>query len=887
MPDGPVDENPGEINPITVRVGNLNDQMSTSYLDYAYSVIVGRAIPDIRDGLKPVQRRILYAMYQAGYTYNKPTKKCAAIVGDVLGKYHPHGDSSVYDALVRMAQDFTLRYPLIQGQGNFGSIDGDPPAAYRYTEARLARIADEVLSDIEKDTVSFMPNFDESLQEPKYLPSKIPNLLINGASGIAVGMRTNMLPYNLHEIANSIVAVIDKPDMYPEELTTYIKGPDFPTRGIIMGRSGIRHVITTGRGKIVVRGRVEIDDSKKRTRLIITEIPYLVNKSTLVEQIGELVSDKKIVGITDLTDESNREGIRIVIELGRDTDPNAIKHQLFKMTTLQSSYGVINLFLVNNGKQPAVMNILQMIKSFIEIREDVIKKRTEFDLKNAQKRLHIIEGLVIAINNIDAIIIIIKKSNDVADARASLMKSYKLSEIQASEILEMPLRRLTNLQFQKLKDEKAQILKDIKDLESILADHARRLQIVKSEMIDIDKQFGDDRKTEIFEIEDETYKDDDIIKTIPEESCVVMLTENQYIKRLSLKAYQSQHRGGKGKKGMTIREEDIIRDLFVVSSHDKVLMFTKKGRVYSANAYEIPMSARAAKGKALINFVGLKPDEQIVHMIPVSDFEAPCNLVFVTKKGLIKSTILHEFRNVRKTGIAAMKLREDDELIDVKLSEDEENYILIATKNGYAIKFPEISLRSLSRIALGVRGIHLRDGDAVVDLVVGSNDTDIITITHRGYGKRSKLELYRETRRGGKGVINIKFHYENDSVNSVKTVSNEDLLIATSSGMVIRIPSKNLRSLSRTAKGVKLIDLKETDSVSSVALCEVELEIGDSTESLEENGVNKTEVAAEDDVSGEEEGTDEEDDHTTIDKDEELDEDEDISDDIDDDTDDK
>lgn len=814
----------------SVKTESINTQMAQSYVDYAYSVIVGRAIPDVRDGLKPVQRRIIYSMYQNKVMHPNPYKKCASTVGDVLGKYHPHGDTSVYDSLVRMAQDFSLRYPLVDGQGNFGSIDGDPPAAMRYTEARMDVIASELVEDIDKHTVDFMPNFDESLKEPVYMPSKIPNLLMNGSSGIAVGMSTNMPPYNLRELVQGISAVIDNPHMYPEELSQYIKGPDFPTKGIIMGRKGIRNIINTGRGKIIVRGRVEFEDRQ----IIITEIPYQVNKLKLVENIAKLINNKKIRGITDLRDESNREGVRIVLDLRKDADPNAIKYQLFKTTRLQSSFSILNRVLVdNNGLQPSVLNVMGLIKAHIDNREDVIIRRTQYELSQAKKRLHIVEGLLIAIANIDDVVQIIKKATDTSDARDKLIKKYILSEEQTNAILEMPLRRLTGLQTQKLQDEKTTIVGNIKRYEDILADKKLRMAIIKEELTEIDKKYGDERQTEIQEVsEDSAQPEEEQLKVIPEETCVIMLTENQYIKRMTLKTYQSQNRGGKGKKGINKRDEDIIKDVFVVSSHDKVLLFTRKGRVYSKYAYEIPLMSRTSQGKALVNFVGLKPEEQIVHMVPIADFTQDDFLVFVTKRGMAKRTNIREFKNIRKTGILAIGLRDNDELVNVKLC-DGDKYILIASEYGYAIKFSDLELRPLSRKAMGVIGIRLREDDNVVDMVIGENDTDVITITKNGYGKRSKVELYRETRRGGKGVINIKFRDEDDCVNSMKSASDEDLLIATTKGIIIRVPSLSLRSLSRSAKGVKVIDLNEGDHVSSVALCERSDENGENGDDAE------------------------------------------------------
>ncbi|MHA1729406.1 MAG: DNA gyrase subunit A [Promethearchaeota archaeon] len=825
-----------------IMPGDLNDHMSVSYLDYAFSVIVGRAIPDVRDGLKPVHRRIAFSMYQNKFTYNSPHKKCARIVGDVLGKYHPHGDTSVYEALVRMGQEFSMRYPLIDKQGNFGSIDGDPPAAMRYTEARLARISNELLADIEKDTVDYMPNFDESLQEPIFLPSKLPTLLMNGSSGIAVGMSTNMPPYNLREIISAIKAVIDTPDMYPEEINNYITGPDFPTKGIIVGRSGIHHIINTGRGKIRIRGRVEIVEKERHKLIIITEIPYQINKSILVTSIAKQINDRKLIGVSDLTDESARGDVRIVLKLTHDADPNAIIHRLYKRTRLETSYSVVNLVLVNKGKRPYVLNMMGLIKSYIICRDDVITKRTVFDLKKDKKRRHIIEGLLIAISNIDDFVTIIKSSKDVSDAKFSLIKKYNLSDEQVAEILNMPLRRLTGLQLQKLNDEKVELEKNIGEYKKILADRNLRMEIIKQELKELDVKYGDDRRTEIISAEEDDGSDD-FIHTVPEETCVIMLTENQYIKRMTQKMYQSQHRGGKGKKGISKREEDIIKDVFVLSSHDSILLFTRKGRVYSKYAYEIPLMKRTSRGKAIVNFISLRPGEKIVHMVPISEFSMGTTLIFVTRRGMVKKTNLKRFKKIRKTGVKAIRLRKDDELVNVKPNIEGENMVAIFTQFGYAIKFPETELRPLGRTAMGVRGIRFREGDEVVDMVVGNDDIEIITITKKGYGKRSKLELYRKTRRGGKGVINIKFKYKDDIVNAVCSASDEDILIATISGMLIRVPSVSLRSLSRSAQGVRVISLNDDDFVTSIALCGAVI---DSCDELEDEHEDEQEDEIED-----------------------------------------
>ena len=805
----------------------LRAELSKSYLDYSMSVIVGRAIPDVRDGCKPVQRRILYSMAQNNFYHKGPHFKCARIVGDCMGKYHPHGDQSVYAALVRLAQEFSVRYRLIDGQGNFGSVDGDAAAAMRYTEARLAQVSELLLEELDKDTVDFRDNFDGSLQEPVYLPAKLPLLLMNGASGIAVGMATNLAPHNLNEINNVICAAIDVgvDNFDINDVEKYILGPDFPTGGIIMGRQGIRDAILTGRGAIVVRGKCEIipeGTGKNRDSIIVTEIPYVVNKSNLIKKIALLVNNKVIPEISDVRDESDRTGMRIVIELKKNSDANACLNRLYSKTQLQNTFNIINLALINNGRQPKVLNYLEIIKEFIAHREDVIRRRTAFDLKKSERRMHIIEGLLIAIDNIDAVVQLIKKSANVGDAAKNLITTYSLTDLQVAEILKMPLSRLTNLQNQKLIDEKSELIKKIKKLKGILADRKKILQIIKTESQEISKKYGDERRTEIQEMEEEykfTYKE-----TVPEEECVIVITQDQKVKRMTLEQYQAQGRGGKGKRGMKMREEDIIMDMFIASSHDTILLFTQKGRIYSVPAFKFPLASRNARGKAIINYVNLQPGEKIIDITNIESFtNAKQSLVFISAKGITKKTNLNAFSKIRQTGIRCITIREDDQLVRVKLCSPKEE-VLIATKNGKAIHFKENELRSSGRTAMGVKGITLRPDDEVVDAVIHDPETTIVTITKKGYGKHTKLNLYRLTHRGGKGVINIKLRSENDEVIAVKAVPSEkNLLLASVKGLLIRIRTEDIRETGRATMGVIVMRFSaDDDEISSVALCDPE-----------------------------------------------------------------
>jgi len=808
----------------------LRVELSRSYLDYSMSVIVGRAIPDVRDGCKPVQRRILYAMAQNNFYHNKPHFKCARIVGDCMGKYHPHGDQSVYAALVRLAQDFSVRYMLIDKQGNFGSVDGDAAAAMRYTEARLAQISELLLEELDKDTVNFQDNFDGSLKEPMYLPAKLPLLLMNGASGIAVGMSTTIAPHNLIEINDAICAAIDMgvDNFTGNNVENYIQGPDFPTGGIIMGRQGIKDAIHTGRGSIVIRGKCEIipnGTGKNRDSIVVTEIPYIVNKSNLIQKIALLVNNKVIPEISDVRDESDRKGMRIVIELKRNSDANACLNRLYNKTQLQNTFNIINLALINNGRQPKVLTYLEIIKEFIAHREDVIKRRTTFELKKAERRMHIIEGLLIAINNIDAVVQLIKKSADTKDATKALITTYSLTDLQVAEILKMPLSRLTNLQNKKLIDEKDELVKKIKKLKAILADREKILNIIKTESQEISKRYGDERRTEIQEMEEEykyTYKE-----TVPEEECVIVITQDQKVKRMTLEQYQAQGRGGKGKRGLKMREEDIIMDMFIASSHDTILLFTQKGRIYSVPAFKFPLSTRNARGKAIINYVNLQPGEKIIDITNIESFtNAKQSLVFISAKGITKKTNLNAFSKIRQTGIRCITIRDDDQLVRVKLCSPKEE-ILIETKNGKAIHFKENELRSSGRTAMGVKGITIRPEDEVVDAVIHDPETTIVTITKKGYGKHTKLNLYRLTHRGGKGVINIKLRSENDEVIAVKAVPSEkNLLLASVKGLLIRIRTEDIRETGRATMGVIVMRFSaDDDEISSVALCDIEEEL--------------------------------------------------------------
>jgi len=790
----------------------IEDEMKKSYIDYAMSVIVGRALPDVRDGLKHVQRRILYAMDDMGLDSGHPHRKSARIVGEVLGKYHPHGELAVYDALVRMAQDFSLRYRLIDGQGNFGSVDGDSAAAMRYTEARLSKVADEILTDIEKETVKFVDNFDGSLQEPEVLPSKFPNLLVNGSSGIAVGMATNVPPHNLGEVVDGIVALIDNPEVDITELIKLVKGPDFPTGGIICGMSGIMAAYHLGRGKITIRAKTDIETHKDKKWIIVTEIPYQVNKSSLIESIAELVKEKKIEGITDLRDESDREGMRIVIELRRDAMEEIVLNQLFAHTQMQTTFGIINLALVN--AEPKVLNLKETLQHYIDFREEIIRKRTEFDLKKASERAHILEGLIIALDNLDEVIKIIRGSKTAADAMQTLISRFELTEIQARAILEMRLQKLAATERQGLRDEYTELEKAIKEFEEILASRERILGIIKVELLELKERFGDERRTQIESEEEEILIED----LIPVEDNVITFTHTGYIKRLPVDTYRMQRRGGVGLVGMGTKEEDIVIDVFVASTHDYILFFTSKGRVHWLKAYKIPLGGRHARGKPVVNLLPrLEKGESIQAMIKVKEFDEKRNLLFATKKGLIKKTKLSAYGRPRVTGIWAIKLRKDDELVETKLS-DGTREIILASKKGKAVRFPERLVRATSRYSMGVKGIGLRSDDEVVGMATVKEDSVLLTITENGYGKRTPVSNYRKTNRGAQGVITIQTGERNGDVVKIREVLDDhELLIISEHGMVIRIPAKGIRIQGRATMGVRVMRLKPDDNVIALA----------------------------------------------------------------------
>ncbi|MBY9007227.1 MAG: DNA gyrase subunit A [Candidatus Lokiarchaeota archaeon] len=804
----------------------LKDELKSSYLDYAMSVVVGRAIPDARDGLKPVHRRIIYAMHKNNWHYGSSHVKCAKVVGEVLGNYHPHGDMAVYNALVRMGQNFSLRYPLIDPQGNFGSIDGDPPAAYRYTEARLSKIANELVEDIQKETVDFQSNFDDSTSEPKCLPAKLPNILINGTKGIAVGMATSMPPHNIMEISLGIISTIENPDISLLELMEIIKGPDFPTGGIITNPSGIYNAYATGKGNVILMAKIEEEKKGKKNNLIISEIPYLLNKTTLIESIAKLIRDGVLKDVRDLRDESDRKGMRIVLELKKDAQPEIIKNILFKRTRLLSSFSIVNLVLVNGGKQPKILNLKELIREYIEHREEIIYRSTEFDLRKAQDRLHKVEGLLIALANIDEVVQIIKSSKDTEEARNKLQERFKLTDIQVRAILNMTLSRLTNLEQEKLKEEAISLKQDIKKYEEILAKRELRLKIIKNELNELIKSYGDKRKTEIIDQEEIDVRDIERVDLIKKEPNIIIFTNDQYIKRVSLEEYRSQKRGGRGKKGMTFREEDFIKDLFVCSTHDTILFFTSKGRIYSKKSFQIPLQKRTAKGRPIVNVIKLQKDEEISEMIPINNFDTNEMLIMVTKNGIVKKIALNKFSKIQKTGIRAQKIRLDDKLISVKRITNEFQDIFIATKLGYAIRFDESELRELGRTSMGVKGVDLREGDKVIDCLLVTNDEIALTLTEKGYGQRAYIKEYRKTGRGAKGVHNIKLNREKkDKVIAIKlSVKDEDLLIGTEQGQVIRVPVDSIRITHRRAKGVRVINLYENDSVCAIGKCSKELE---------------------------------------------------------------
>lgn len=799
-----------------IIITSIEKEMKTSYLDYAMSVIVGRALPDVKDGLKPVHRRILYSMKELGLVYNKPYKKSARIVGDVLGKYHPHGDSSVYDAMVRLAQNFSLRLPLIDGQGNFGSIDGDPAASMRYTEARLTKAAEEMLTDLDKETVDFVPNFDESLKEPIVLPAKIPNLLVNGSTGIAVGMATNIPPHNLIEICDATIAYIDNPDINTLELMEFIKGPDFPTGGTILGEAGIKRAYETGKGIIKIRAKTEIEKDERKEKIIITEIPYMVNKSKLIEDIAKQVNDKKIQGITDIRDESDRKGMRVVITVHKESN-EIVLNQLFKHTQMQTSQGMLLLALYNN--QPKIMKLKDILSYYVEHRIDVINKRTQFDLKKAQEKCHILDGLKIALENIDDIIKHIKKSSSPKIAMDFLIETYDFSEKQAKAILDMKLQKLTSMEKEKILEERKELIKLIAELESILASKERVLNIIKEELQEMKEKYGNERKTDIEEVYEEIEMED----LIPEEQVVITMTSSGYIKRLPLATYKQQKRGGVGIKGTEVKDEDDIVDLLIVANtHDMLLCFTSKGLVHWLKAYQIPTSSRYSKGKAIINILPFEKDEKLNAIIPIKKFVKDHYLLMATKNGLLKKTSLEEYSRPRKGGIIAINLRENDELVNVKLTEGDQRFML-CSKKGMAVRFDEKDVRAVGRNSIGVKGINLNKGDEVVGLEPALEDSSLLTITEKGYGKRTKITEYRLINRGGKGVRNIKISKKNGDVVSVKTVNEDDeIIIISEKGTIIRTSLRNISQIGRNTQGVRVMRLRDEDKVKKVTKIEEE-----------------------------------------------------------------
>jgi len=814
---------------------NIEDEMKKSYMDYAMSVIIGRAIPDVRDGLKPVHRRALYSMYEMGNRYNKPYKKSARIVGDIIGKYHPHGDVAVYDTIVRLAQDFSMRYPLVDGQGNFGSIDGDPPAAMRYTEVRLARIAEEVLADLEKETVDFVPNYDESLFEPSLLAARIPLLLLNGSSGIAVGMATNIPPHNLTEVVNGTIAYINNPDITVDKLMKHIQGPDFPTAGFINGREGIIAAYKTGRGIIKMRARAIIEKNSRNDKetIVITEIPYQVNKAALIEKISDLVRDKKINGISDLRDESDREGIRIVIDLKRDENSSVILNQLYKLTPMESSFGIIMLAITEG--RPQVLNLKEIIEKFVVFRREVVVRRTEFDLARAKERAHILEGLIVALNNIDAIVALIKAAKNPQEASDKLCAKFGLSEIQAKAILEMRLQRLTGLERAKIDEEYKEVKKLMTMLEGILADPQKVLQVIIDELNEIKERYGDERRTEIVA----SSGDIDIEDMIVEEDMVVTISHAGYIKRNPVSLYRSQRRGGRGKVGMGTKEEDFVERIFIASTHHYLLIFTNRGRVHWLKVYQIPQAGRAAKGKAIVNMINLGPGERLSAILPVREFGEDKYVVMVTKQGTIKKTELAAYSNPRSGGIIAISIENGDELVDVKLTTGKQD-IFLATRRGMAIRFREDDVRDMGRTAKGVRGIRLVKDDEVVGVDIPAQNTFVLTVAEKGFGKCTPIEEYRLQSRAGKGTINLKTVPKVGDVSGVLQVAgDEHVMLISNSGKVIRIKVADIPVNHRATQGVKLIDLEPEEKL--VGIARTTAESASEDEESGENGDNGAE----------------------------------------------
>ena len=809
---------------------NIEDEMKKSYMDYAMSVIIGRAIPDVRDGLKPVHRRVLYAMYEMGNRYNRPYKKSARIVGDIIGKYHPHGDAAAYDTIVRMAQDFSMRYVLIDGQGNFGSVDGDPPAAMRYTEIRMSRIAEELLADLEKETVGFAPNYDESLTEPTVLPAKAPFLLLNGTAGIAVGVTTNIPPHNLGEIVDGTVALIRNPEIAIQQLLKHVQGPDFPTAGFINGREGIIQAYTTGRGSIRMRARASIERNARSDResIVITEIPYQVNKANLIEKISDLVRDKKITGIADLRDESDRDGIRIVIDLRKDEVVGVVLNQLFKHTQMESTFGIIML-AIDNG-QPRIFNLKELLQRFIDFRKEVVTKRTIFELARASERAHILEGLIKALENIDRVIAVIKASKNPEEAAAALTAKFGLTDVQAKAILDMRLQRLTGLEREKILSEHDELVKLIKKLKGILADPQKVLDIIVEELQDIKKRYGDERRTEIVA----STEDIDIEDLIVEEDMVVTVSHQSYIKRNAVSLYRIQRRGGRGKVGMGTKEEDFVEHIFIASTHSYILIFTDQGRVHWLKVYQVPQAGRAAKGKAIVNLINIGEKEKVAALLPVRAFEAGKYVVMVTRKGIIKKTELEAFSNPRSGGIIAVTIDEGDALIDAKQTLGNQE-IFLGTKKGMAIRFKEDDVRSMGRTAMGVIGIRMDEDDELVGMEILTEGNTLLTASERGYGKRTEVDEYRLQSRGGKGIINIRTTPKIGFVAGIKQVTGEeDIMLISSTGNIIRMRVSELPILHRSTQGVRLIELGSDESLVGIARVERE------TESKEEETADDT-----------------------------------------------
>ena len=834
MPEGIFDESKLKIIPV-----ELNSEMRKSYIDYAMSVIVGRALPDVRDGLKPVHRRILYAMHEDGLTPDKEYRKCATTVGNVLGRYHPHGDASVYDALVRMAQDFAMRYPTVDGHGNFGSVDGDPPAAYRYTEARMSKISCEMLTDIDKKTVDFQPNFDDRLEEPTVLPSRFPNLLVNGSDGIAVGMATKIPPHNLGETIDAACALIDNPDIDLAGLMDYMPGPDFPTGGIIMGRSGIRATYATGRGKITVRAKTEIVEAKNgRYKIIVTELPYQVNKARLIEYIADLVKDKRIDGISNIEDHSDRQGMHIEIDVKREASASIVLNNLFNLTQLQTTFGAIMLAIVDGV--PKILNLKEMLTEYVNFQQEIIRRRTEFDLKKAKDREHILEGLKIAIDFIDEVISIIRNSKDQATAKVNLMERFGLDDVQAQAIVQMRLGQLTNMERTKIEDEIAALKTKIEEYNAILADEGRQREIIKEELIVIRNKFADPRRTEICAVNGEV----DIEDLIPNQECVLTLTQFGYVKRLAVDTYKIQNRGGRGVSGMSRREEDVATEMFVINSHDYVLFFTDKGRVYRLKCYEVPEGSRQSKGMNIANLLPIAADEKVTSMIRVPEFDEEKYLVMVTKQGIIKRISLNAYNTARKGGLIALELNEGDELAWVRLT-DGNQQVVVATKNGLAIRFEETDVRPMGRQARGVKAISLREGDCVVGMCVVANDDLILTASETGFGRISNVSDYRLQSRGGKGITN----YHTEKYGNVAAVSavklTDDIIIISQEGVIIRIAADTVRICNRPSKGVTLMRIGENDKVVTVARAPHEDSESEKTEETAEEETSEENTAPE------------------------------------------